>query len=199
MGLTTKMKAKIIIVLLFVLVVFACQSGPRLVKQPKLGKATEFHREQNKIMPYFFGTYNTRGQDHNRMSLQNSVGGGLGLFINSKMSDQWLGHKSFYYYIDFETSPEYWGQPSSGNKQWVFSTYPGFYMRTYVPLKLKMFMGVGINLRMGAINYDRWGPYINWGVELFGISASTIFIAHPGQANIETEYRVGYMYYPLNF
>lgn len=202
MGLTTKMKAKIIIILLLAFVVFACQSR-RLVKQPKLGKATEFHREQNKIMPYFFGTYNTRGQENNRVSLQNSVGGGLGLFIRSKMSDQWLGHKSFYYYIDFEASPEYWGQPSSGNiignKQWVFSTYPGFYIRTYLPLKLKMFMGVGINLRMGAINYDRWGPYIHWGVELFGISASTIFIAHPGQANIETEYRVGYMYYPLNF
>ena len=208
MGLTTKMKAKVIIILLLVLVVFACQSR-RLVKQPKLGKVTEFHREQNKVMPYLFATYNTRGQDHNRASLQNSVGGGLGLFIRSKMSDQWLGHKSFYYYIDFEASPEHWGQPSSGNRQWVFSTYPGFYMRTYLPLKLKMFMGVGINLRMGAINhnnlrmgaihYDRWGPYIHWGAELFGISASTIFIVHPGQANIEMEYRAGYMFYPLDF
>ena len=108
----------------------AC-SKKAVLKRPKLGSVTEFHRKPSKVIMQFYASHNTRGSDFNpgtksrHVSRFNQIGGGLGAFINTSMGQQWIGHKLFYYYIDLEISPEYSGDPYPGKKHWVFSSYPG--------------------------------------------------------------------------
>lgn len=187
------------------MVSFECRSPGKLKKRPKLGKKTEFHHEPPLLIPQIFMSHNTRGLDYGQgfsqgtVSRFDTIGGGLGLFVNTSMGDQWVGHKLFYYYIDLDIAPEHGGRDYPGDKRWIFSTYPGVYMRSYLPFWLKIHWGLGLNFRMGATDYDRWGIYTQIGLELFNFTASTIFVGHPGQSNIETEYRFGYVWAPFHW
>lgn len=175
-----------------------CRSPNKKIKDPVAGRPTEFHREPAKLIPIGYFSINDRGVDNREdVSYFSSMGFGLGLFINQPTSKQWLGHKFLYYYIDIEGSPEHYGDPYPGEKNWVFATSPGVYMRTYLPLWVKLHYGVGLNMRFGS-NYDRWGMYGQMGVEWYGFTASTVVIGYPGQPNWDTEYRFGYMYAPIN-
>lgn len=179
-----------------------CRSRGPVIKTPRENlPTTEFHHEPAKFIPWIFGNKSSRGLDRQSdASFLNQVGGGLGLLVNSQIDSQWNGHKFFYYYIDFDASPQYVpGGAYPGTKQWTFSSYPGILFRTYTPFYFKMHFGAGVNLRYNQQFYDRWGVYGQMGVELWGLTSSVIFIGHPGQLNWETEYRAGYMWAPVGW
>lgn len=195
------MKKPVLIFLPFLLMLAsACRGQRPVVKKPAHGKVTEFHREPSKFIVQLMADYNYRGINRQGdRALVDGLGGGVGLFIHQPMRWQWIGHKSLYYYVDVTGSPEFAGNPYPGQKRYIVSTYPGIYMRSYLPFFFKVFYGTGINLRLGRTNYDQWGIYGRAGVELCGFTTSFLAIGHPGQPNWETEYRFGYMMYkPLS-
>lgn len=180
----------------------ACRSRGPQVKTPREGMpATEFHHEPAKLIPWFYANKSSRGLDRQADApFLQQVGGGAGLLINSRLDKQWDGHRFFYYYFDVDASPQYVpGKTYPGDRQWIYSSYPGVMFRTYTPLFFKMHYGFGLNLRFNQRFYDRWGIYGLVGLELYGITSSAIFIGHPGQANWETEYRLGYMWAPVEW
>lgn len=198
------MKSRSIYIFLFCLIPLLayCRSRGPMVKQPRPGTAaTEFHHEPAKVIPWFYANKSSRGLDRQSdASFFNQIGGGAGILINSKLDEQWIGHKFFYYYMDFDISPQYNpGKVYPGDKQWIFSSYPGILFRTYTPLYFKMHFGFGVNLRYNQQYYDRWGVYGSIGAELWGITSTVVFIGHPGQLNWETEYRAGYMWAPVEW
>lgn len=179
-----------------------CRSrGPQITPPRGNTPATEFHHEPAKLIPWVYANKSTRGLDrHSDAPFADQVGAGLGLLVNSRLDSQWDGHRFFYYYLDFDVSPQFVpGKTYPGDKQWIFSSYPGILFRTYTPLYLKMHFGFGMNLRYNQQYYDRWGVYGMMGAELWGITSTVIFIGHPGQANWETEYRAGYMWAPVEW
>lgn len=190
------------IILLFLLVVFiatGCRSSNEVVKRPDIGGPTEFHREPVFLIPELYMSFNDRGVDRSEdVDWHDTIGFGAGLYINQPMSSQWMGHKFMYYYVDFEASSELIGPGYPGEKNWVFSTYPGVMFRSYLPLLFKVHYGLGLNIRAGSTPYGHTGVYGKMGLEFYGLTASTIFIGHPGQSAWETEYRVGWMYAPIN-
>jgi hypothetical protein len=193
-----------IYILLFVAVAFAanCRSrGPQLKTPRENMRSTEFHHEPAKVIPWFYANKSSRGIDRQGdVGFFNQVGGGVGVLVNSKLDEQWIGHKLFYYYIDFDASPQYNpGKTYPGDKQWIYSSYPGILFRTYTPFYLKMHFGLGVNLRYNQTYYDRWGVYGQMGLELWGLTSSVLFIGHPGQQNWETEFRAGYMWAPVEW
>lgn len=196
-------KAQSVIFLIALIVCTAnCRSRGTIIKPPRENlPTTEFHHEPAKLIPWFYGNKSSRGLDRQSDApFANQVGGGLGLLINSKLDPQWDGHRFFYYYIDFDISPQFNpGKTYPGDRQWIFSSYPGVLFRTYTPLYFKMHFGFGLNLRYNQQFYDRWGLYGMMGLELYGLTSSVIFIGHPGQANWETEYRLGYMWAPVEW
>lgn len=189
--------------LLFALAFVAnCRSRGPQIKAPRENlPATEFHHEPAKVIPWFYANKSSRGLDRQSdASFFNQVGGGMGVLVNSRLDSQWDGHRFFYYYLDFDISPQYNpGKTYPGDKQWIFSSYPGVMFRTYTPFYFKMHFGFGMNLRYNQQYYDRWGVYGMMGAEIWGITSSIIFIGHPGQANWETEYRAGYMWAPVEW
>lgn len=198
------MRNRVYYIILVIVTAFAvhCRSRGGQIKAPRENlRTTEFHHEPAKIIPWFYGNKSTRGLDRQGdASLFNQFGGGVGLLVNSKIDEQWNGHKFFYYYMDFDVSPQHNpGKTYPGDKQWIFSSYPGIMFRTYTPLYLKMHLGLGVNLRYNQTYYDRWGVYGMMGAEFFGITGTVIFIGHPGQQNWETEYRAGYMWAPVEW
>lgn len=195
-----KVFASKIFLLLVVVAANNCRSRGPQIKAPRENlPTTEFHHEPPKLIPWVFANKSSRGIDRQGdVSFLNQVGGGLGLLVNSQIDAQWNGHKFFYYYIDFDVSPQYVPTGSyPGTKQWTFSSYPGILFRTYTPFYFKMHFGGGMNLRYNQQYFDRWGVYGQIGVELWGLTSSVIFIGHPGQLNWETEYRAGYMWAPV--
>ncbi|MBV6492730.1 MAG: hypothetical protein LDLANPLL_00727 [Turneriella sp.] len=191
-------------ILLLCVIVFAahCRSSGPTIKQPRSGMpATEFNREPAKLIPWLYANKSSRGVDRQSdVGFFNQVGGGIGLLYNSKLDDQWDGHKFFYYYLDVDFSPQYIPVGAyPGTKEWTISSYPGVLFRTYTPLYFKMHFGMGLNLRYNQLYYDRWGVYGLMGLELFGLTSTVIFIGHPGQVNWETEYRLGYMWAPVEW
>jgi len=180
----------------------ACQTrGPQIKAPREQTAATEFHHQPAKIIPWVYANRSWRGLDGQAdVSIANQIGGGLGVLINSHIDAQWNGHKFFYYYIDFDASPQYVRKTAyPGTKEWTFSSYPGILFRTYTPFYVKMHFGFGVNLRYNQAYYDRWGVYGQMGFELYGITASALFIGHPGQLNWENEYRIGYMFAPVDW
>jgi len=195
---------KLILIILFAAaaLVANCRSSGPVIQQPREDtRTTEFHREPAKVIPWVFFNKNSRGLDRQADApFLNQVGGGAGVLINSGLDKQWNGHKFFYYFLDFDISHQYNpGKTYPGDQQWIFSSYPGILFRTYLPFYLKMHFGFGANLRFNQSYYDKWGVYGQIGAELFGLTATTIFIGHPGQLNWETEYRVGYMWTPVEW
>ncbi|HRP68083.1 MAG TPA: hypothetical protein PLY93_00930 [Turneriella sp.] len=191
-------------ILLFLAASFTanCRSSGSTIKEPRAGMpTTEFHRKPAKWIPWFYANKSSRGIDRaGDVSFFNQVGAGLGVLVNSKLDDQWDGHKFFYYYLDLDFSPQYTPVgPYPGTKEWTISSYPGVLFRTYLPFYLKMHFGFGVNLRYNQLFYDRWGLYGSMGVELFGLTSTVVFIGHPGQPNWETEYRMGYMWVPVEW
>lgn len=187
---------------LVLLLVANCRSrGPQIKAPRENSPTTEFHHEPAKVIPWFFGNKSSRGLDRQSdAGFFDQVGGGAGLLVNSKLDRQWNGHEFFYYYIDFDISPQFNpGAKYPGDKQWIYSSYPGVMFRTYTPLYLKMHIGLGANLRYNQTYFDRWGVYGMMGLELWGFTSSVIFIGHPGQLNWETEYRAGYMWAPVEW
>jgi len=192
---------------LFILLTLAsffvyCRSRGPIAANPRENlPSTEFHHEPAKVIPWFYGNKSSRCLDRQSdVSFFEQAGLGAGLLVNSKLDPQWNGHKFFYYYIDFDISPQYNpGATYPGTKQWIFSSYPGIMFRTYTPLYLKMHFGFGMNLRYNQQYYDRWGVYGMMGLELWGLTSSVVFIGHPGQQNWETEYRAGYMWAPVEW
>lgn len=193
---------------IFVLVVVTsllstnCRSRGPEIKAPRDNlPATEFHHEPAKLIPWFYINKSSRGLDRQADApSSDQVGGGAGLLINSRLDSQWDGHKFFYYYLDFDVSPQFNpGKTYPGDKQWIYSSYPGIMFRTYTPFYLKMHFGFGMNLRYNQQYYDRWGVYGMMGAELWGFTSTVVFIGHPGQMNWETEYRVGYMWAPVEW
>lgn len=173
-----------------------CKGQEPVIKSPGHGHVTEFHRAPKPWMAQIYMNYGYRGINReSERSFLNSIGGGLGVFIHMPMSPQWIGHKSLYYYMDFDVSPEYSGNPYPGSKDYVYSGYPGIYIRQYLPFLFKLYYGGGVALRYSQTAYDRWGMYGQIGVELCGLTSSIIVIGHPGQNNWESEYRFGYMLY----
>ena len=187
---------KRLIIILISLVFFSSCARKPIIKSTPRGNATEFHKEPNKYIPLIFGSYSSRGLDKvSEGRFIDSLGGGIGVFIFSQMSSQWIGHKNLYYYIDIETTPEYFGSPYPGKVYYTGSVNPGIFIRSYLPFLFKIYYGAGINLRGVNVHYDRWGIYGMVGLELCGISGSTTFIGHPGQSNWEQEYRLGFNVY----
>lgn len=179
-----------------------CRSrGPQIKAPREQTGATEFHHEPAKFIPWIYANRSWRGLDgQGDVSILNQLGGGVGALINSGIDAQWNGHKFFYYYMDFDVSPQHVRKsPYPGTKEWTFSSYPGILFRTYTPFYLKMHFGFGVNLRYNQTYYDRWGVYGQMGFELWGLTTSVLFIGHPGQLNWETEYRAGYMFAPLDW
>ncbi len=179
-----------------------CRSRGPQIKAPRENlPATEFHHEPAKVIPWFYGNKSSRGLDRQAdAAFFDQVGGGVGLLVNSRLDSQWDGHKFFYYYLDFDISPQFNpGKTYPGDKQWIFSSYPGIMFRTYTPFYLKMHFGFGMNLRYNQQYYDRWGVYGMMGAELWGFTSTVVFIGHPGQLNWETEYRAGYMWAPVEW
>jgi hypothetical protein len=190
---------------LFVIAAFAainCRSRGPQIKAPRENlRPTEFHTEPARFIPWVFFNKSSRGLDRQAdASFFSQVGGGLGLLMNSKLDNQWDGHKFFYYYMDIDISRQHIPVGTyPGDTQWTISSYPGVLFRTYTPFYLKMHIGLGMNLRYNQQYYDRWGVYGQMGLELWGLTSSVIFIGHPGQANWETEYRAGYMWAPTEW
>ncbi|HMV36833.1 MAG TPA: hypothetical protein PKM44_13320 [Turneriella sp.] len=179
-----------------------CRSRGPQIKAPRENlPATEFHHEPAKVIPWFYGNKSSRGLDRQAdAAFFDQVGGGVGLLVNSRLDSQWDGHKFFYYYLDFDFSPQFNpGKTYPGDKQWIFSSYPGIMFRTYTPFYLKMHFGFGMNVRYNQQHYDRWGVYGMMGAELWGFTSTVVFIGHPGQLNWETEYRAGYMWAPVEW
>lgn len=179
-----------------------CRSRGPLIKTPRDDMpATEFHHKPAKVIPWFYGNKSSRGLDRQADApFFDQVGGGVGLLVNSRLDSQWDGHRFFYYYLDFDVSPQFNpGKTYPGDKQWIFSGYPGIMFRTYTPFYLKMHFGFGMNLRYNQQYYDRWGVYGMMGAELWGFTSTVVFIGHPGQLNWETEYRAGYMWAPVEW
>lgn len=188
-----------IILILLALLSGFCRSPERVIDQPVKGRPTEFHREPAKYIPIAYLNFNNRGVDRRRdVSLASSMGGGLGMFIHQPMSWMWTGHKFLYYYVDIDFSPERYGGVYPYDKHWVVSTYPGVYIRTYMPAFFKVHYGGGVNLRLSNTIFDRWGMYGQVGLEFYGLTSSILFIGHPGQGNWEQEYRVGYLHAPIS-
>lgn len=184
------------------LVMVHCRSRGPQIKAPRENlPATEYHNEPAKVIPWFYGNKSSRGLDRQSdVSFFDQAGIGAGVLVNSKLDTQWDGHKFFYYYMDFDVSPQYNpGTKYPGEKKWTFSSYPGILFRTYTPFYLKMHIGLGMNVRYNQEYYDRWGVYGMMGLELWGLTSSVIFIGHPGQQNWETEYRAGYMWAPVEW
>lgn len=187
-------------IILTVLLAQACRSPNKIMDKPESAiKNTEFHREPATLIPEVYANLNSRGVDRRSdAGYTDSIGFGAGLLVNSAISPQWNGHKFFYYYVDLDVSSERQGPSYPGDTNWVLSTYPGMYVRTYTPFWMKLHYGAGLNLRLTETRYDKWGVYGRMGLELYGFHASVIFIGHPGQSNWETEYRGGWMYAPIN-
>lgn len=188
--------------LLLIQVIFLfCRTPGKVVEYPKHGGPTEFHREPAKLIPMGYLNINNRGVDErSHIPWYRSLGFGLGLFIHQDMSWIWRGHKFLYYYFDLDYSQEVKpGGVYPYEKNGVLSTYPGLYIRTYLPWIFKIHYGAGLNLRLTNTPYDRWGLYGQAGLELYGFTISTIVIGHPGQSNWEKEYRMGYMYAPIRW
>ncbi|MDW8307202.1 MAG: hypothetical protein RML34_09090 [Leptospiraceae bacterium] len=182
------------------ILVLACRSPQPVVEQPKHGGPTEFHRQPVKYIPIAYLNFNSRGvDDRDHVPWYRSMGFGLGLFIHQEMSWMWTGHKFLYYYIDIDYSREMSGGVYPYRSRGVLSTYPGLYIRTYLPWLFKIHYGGGMLLRLTHTSYDRWGLYGQVGLEFFGFTWSTLFLAHPGQSNWEREYRIGYMYAPIRW
>ena len=180
----------------------ACRSrGEPIATTRENTPRTEFHHKPARWIPWFYTNKSTRGLDRaSDANFMSQVGGGFGLLLNSSIDPQWNGHKFFYYYIDFDISPQRIPEGAyPGSKQWTYSSYPGIMFRTYTPFFLKLHYGLGVNLRYNQQVYDRWGLYGQMGLELWGITTTAIFIGHPGQANWETEYRLGYMWAPVEW
>jgi hypothetical protein len=180
------MKLRYYIFLFAALLAAHCRSrGPQIKAPRPQTPATEFHHEPAKIIPWFFANKSSRGLDRQSdATFFNQVGGGVGVLVNSRLDSQWDGHKFFYYYIDFEASPQYNpGATYPGDKQWIYSSYPGVLFRTFTPFYMKMHFGLGVNLRYNQRTYDRWGVYGQIGAELWGLTSTVIFIGHPGQLN----------------
>ena len=98
-----KIMHKTLFVAFFIIVsLINCRKRGELVRTPRAEtKATEFHYQPAKFIPWFYGNLNSRGVDRsNDVSDFSRVGGGLGLLFHSQLNEQWIGHRFFYYYID---------------------------------------------------------------------------------------------------
>ncbi|RME89733.1 MAG: hypothetical protein D6767_07950 [Candidatus Hydrogenedentota bacterium] len=184
------------ILLALILIGIACKGKEPIIKRPPHGKATEFHRKPAKIIVHPFADYNYRGINRSAdRKFYNGIGAGLGFYFHFPMRWQWVGHKRLYYYADVTVSPEYSGNPYPGEKSYIASTYPGIYIRSYLPFFFKVFYGGGVVVRLGSTPYDQWGIYGRAGLELCGLTSSFLVIGHPGQSNWEGEARLGFMAY----
>lgn len=189
-------------ILFIVLILFsaACQSPGKVVEKPVAGDPTEFHKEPKKFLPIVYASVNDRGVDRRSdVPYYRSTGIGLGVYYNQPLNWQWYGHKFLYYYADLEFQPEkVFDESYPGETNWVLASSPGIRYRTYLPVLFKMYYGGGVDLKFTHTNYDPWGVYLTTGVQLYGLTAGTKFIGHPGQSNWEREYQFGWMYAPVN-
>jgi len=183
-----------------ILIIFSvqCSVKNRIIKRPKpnRGKVSEFHREAKKFRPVVFGSYNQRGvQVIGDRPFNDNLGVGIGTFYNVPLSNQWVGHKLFYLYFDFEVSQEavLFNNPYPGGTKANVSTNPGIFLRHWIPM-VKIFYGMGLNARLLPTEYDSWGIYGQAGIQISNAYISGTVIAHPGQTNMEMEYRVGWMF-----
>ncbi len=191
---------QVILILLLVFLMAQCQSNKNVVKQPVMGEPTEFHREPAKFIPIVYGNYSNRGlDDPDDVAFVDHLGMGFGTLINVSMGQQWTGHKFLYYYLDMETDTEYYGYPNPGDKNYAMAFNPGIYMRSHLPFWLKVRYGTGLHLRFYNTDYDRWGIYGEFGLELYNITYSVVFTGYPGQGDVDTRYRLGYIFAPINF
>lgn len=190
-----------LILFLFVIILFIqCSSNQKVVKQPKLGNPTEFHKEPQKYIPIVYGNYSNRGlDDSDDVGFANHLGMGFGTLINVPMGTQWTGHKFLYYYMDIEADVEYAGRPYPGEKAHSISINPGIYMRSYLPFWMKVRYGAGIHSRFYNTQYDKWGIYGEFGLEFWNITYSVVFTGYPGQGDVDTKYRLGYIFAPIKF
>lgn len=191
---------KIFTVLTLIAITGQCSSNQEKIKDPPLGNPTEFHKKPRKYIPIVYGNYSNRGLDNSDdVEFYDHLGMGFGTLINVPMGPQWTGHKFLYYYIDVETDVEYAGYPYPGDKANSIAMNPGIYMRSYMPFWMKVRYGAGIHTRFYNTSYDRWGIYGEFGLEFWNITYSVVFTGYPGQGDVDTKYRLGYIFAPINF
>lgn len=188
---------------LIMLILFCLQCGSRgpLVKEPAYGQPTEFHHAPEKTITQLYISSNQRGvTKRGKLDFSDTVGFGIGGYFYEPLNAVWFGHKFMYFYIDLEVAPENQIKlDGTQSKSYLLGTSPGIFWRSYLPLFLKTHYGGGVDLRVTDTKFDRWGMYGLFGLEFYGFTFSTKILAHPGQPNIEQEYRYGFMAYPVDF
>jgi hypothetical protein len=144
-------------------------------------------KKHKKALFFLYSSLNTREHTVDEFQFKPAFGSGFALYF--RLTPNELG------FVPNKLMYLSWDNDFSGflDGKFVYQTYPGFLMRTYIPF-LKLQYGAGLNFKIGNQDYPVAGYYALAGIDFHKIVINSRALFHFNSRKVVGEIQMGILF-----